>query len=180
MSGHDLSFDPYPEEDEDFAPATYLPSPNSDPAQAVERDNAGANDHERLTAALAKLDERSRMILSRRWLAENKATLHELAAEYGVSAERSGRSKPTRSASSRSSSRRPDPSPHGKEEGRTVTNGAPFVVSASRLAQRQRDERELHAAVLLTAEVRIVRRDRAGSPTPTVMMRSVRTLRVPR
>ena len=88
LSGHDLSFDPYPEEDEDFAPATYLPSPNSDPAHSVERDNEGANDHERLTAALAKLDERSRMILSRRWLAESKATLHELAAEYGVSAER--------------------------------------------------------------------------------------------
>ncbi len=88
LSGHDLSFDPYPEEDEDFAPATYLPSPNSDPAQSVERDNEGASDHDRLTAALAKLDERSRMILSRRWLAESKATLHELAAEYGVSAER--------------------------------------------------------------------------------------------
>jgi len=88
LSGHDLSFDPYPEEDEDFAPATYLPSPNSDPAQAVERADEGASDHDRLTAALAKLDERSRMILSRRWLAENKATLHELAAEYGVSAER--------------------------------------------------------------------------------------------
>ena len=88
LSGHDLAFDPYPEEDEDFAPATYLPSPNSDPAQSVERDDAGADEHERLTAALAKLDERSRLILSRRWLAENKATLHELAAEYGVSAER--------------------------------------------------------------------------------------------
>jgi len=88
LSGHDLTFDPYPEEDEDFAPSTYLPSPNSDPAQAVERDNEGANDHDRLTAALAKLDERSRMILSRRWLADSKATLHELAAEYGVSAER--------------------------------------------------------------------------------------------
>jgi len=88
LSGHDLSFDPYPEEDEDFAPATYLPSPNSDPAQSVEHDNEDANDHERLTAALAKLDERSRVILSRRWLAESKATLHELAAEYGVSAER--------------------------------------------------------------------------------------------
>ena len=88
LSGHDLAFDPYPEEDEDFAPATYLPSPNSDPAQSVERENAGTNDHERLTAALARLDERSRVILSRRWLADSKATLHELAAEYGVSAER--------------------------------------------------------------------------------------------
>ena len=88
LSGHDLAFDPSPEEDEDFGPATYLPSPNADPAQSVERADAGANDHERLNAALATLDERSRMILSRRWLADSKATLHELAAEYGVSAER--------------------------------------------------------------------------------------------
>jgi RNA polymerase sigma-32 factor len=88
LSGRDVSFDPDPEEDENFAPATYLPSPNSDPAHSVERDNADSNDHDRLAAALAKLDERSRMILSRRWLAESKATLHELAAEYGVSAER--------------------------------------------------------------------------------------------
>jgi RNA polymerase sigma-32 factor len=88
LSGHDLSFDPAPEEDENFAPATYLPSPNSDPAQSVERANSDASDHDRLSAALAKLDERSRKILSRRWLTENKATLHELAAEYGVSAER--------------------------------------------------------------------------------------------
>jgi RNA polymerase sigma-32 factor len=88
LSGHDVSFDPYPEDDEDFAPATYLPSPNSDPAHSVERHDSDSDEHERLTAALAKLDERSRMILSRRWLVENKATLHELAAEYGVSAER--------------------------------------------------------------------------------------------
>ena len=88
LSGHDLSFDPSPDDDEEFAPATYLPSPNSDPAQSVERDNADASAHERLAGALAKLDERSRAILSRRWLAEDKATLHELAAEYGVSAER--------------------------------------------------------------------------------------------
>ena len=88
LSGHDLSFDPSPDEDDDFAPSTYLPSPSSDPAQAVERDDADAFDHDRLTAALEKLDDRSRSILSRRWLAENKATLHELAAEYGVSAER--------------------------------------------------------------------------------------------
>ncbi len=88
LSGRDVSFDPDPEDDETFAPATYLPSPNSDPAHSVERDNSDTNDHDRLTAALAKLDDRSRSILSRRWLAESKATLHELAAEYGVSAER--------------------------------------------------------------------------------------------
>ena len=88
LYGRDVSFDPDPEDDETFAPATYLPSPNSDPAHAVERDNSDTNDHDRLGAALAKLDDRSRAILSRRWLAESKATLHELAAEYGVSAER--------------------------------------------------------------------------------------------
>jgi len=88
LSGRDVSFDPYPEDDEDFAPAAYLPSPNSDPAQAVERSNTDSSDHERLTAALSQLDERSRTILKRRWLADEKATLHELAAEYGVSAER--------------------------------------------------------------------------------------------
>jgi RNA polymerase sigma-32 factor len=88
LSGRDVSFDPDPEDDETFAPATYLPSPNSDPAQAVERDNSDASDHDRLADALAKLDDRSRAILSRRWLVESKATLHELAAEYGVSAER--------------------------------------------------------------------------------------------
>jgi RNA polymerase sigma-32 factor len=88
LSGRDVSFDPDPEDDEDFAPATYLPSPNSDPAHSVERVDTDTNDHDRLTAALAKLDDRSRAILSRRWLAEDKATLHELAAEYGVSAER--------------------------------------------------------------------------------------------
>ncbi len=88
LSGRDVSFDPDPADDEDFAPATFLPSPNSDPAHSVERDNSDTTDHDRLSAALGKLDERSRMILSRRWLADSKATLHELAAEYGVSAER--------------------------------------------------------------------------------------------
>jgi len=88
LSGHDVSFDPYPEDDEEFAPATYLPSPNSDPAQSIERDDSDSNAHDRLAVALAELDERSRQILARRWLAEEKATLHELAAEYGVSAER--------------------------------------------------------------------------------------------
>ena len=44
--------------------------------------------HLRLSAGLANLDERSRDILQQRWLSDDKATLHELAAEYGVSAER--------------------------------------------------------------------------------------------
>ena len=88
LSGRDMSFDPDPEDDELFAPAAYLPSPNSDPAQVVERSDSATDKHERLDAALAQLDERSRMILARRWLTDDKATLHELAAEYHVSAER--------------------------------------------------------------------------------------------
>jgi RNA polymerase sigma-32 factor len=88
LSGRDVSFDPSPEDDEDFAPAAYLPSPNSDPAQSVEREDSYGDVHDRLAGALAELDERSRQILARRWLADEKATLHELAAEYSVSAER--------------------------------------------------------------------------------------------
>jgi RNA polymerase sigma-32 factor len=88
LSGQDVSFDPDPVEDDEFSPAMYLPSPNSDPALAVERDDWDTDAHDRLAKAMSQLDERSRVILSRRWLADEKATLHELAAEYGVSAER--------------------------------------------------------------------------------------------
>jgi RNA polymerase sigma-32 factor len=89
LSSYDVSFDPDPTDDEDFAPAAYLPAaPNSDPARSVERDDWEANAHDRLDGALAKLDARSRDILARRWLTDDKATLHELAAEYDVSAER--------------------------------------------------------------------------------------------
>ena len=88
LSSYDVSFDPDPTDDESYAPAAYLPSPNSDPAKAVEREDFDADAHDRLDAALAKLDERSRDILARRWLTDDKATLHELAAEYDVSAER--------------------------------------------------------------------------------------------
>jgi RNA polymerase sigma-32 factor len=88
LAGRDVSFDLDPEDDEDFAPVAYLPSPNSDPGEAVEREDWDSDAHERLDVALGKLDERSRDILARRWLAENKATLHELAADYHVSAER--------------------------------------------------------------------------------------------
>ncbi|HEX7079819.1 MAG TPA: RNA polymerase sigma factor RpoH [Gammaproteobacteria bacterium] len=88
LSGHDLSLDPDPADDDDFAPAAYLPAPNADPADTVERDDWAADAHDRLDGALERLDPRSRDILTRRWLTDNKATLHELAAEYRVSAER--------------------------------------------------------------------------------------------
>jgi len=88
LAGRDVSFDPSPTDDEDFAPVAYLPSPNSDPAVAIEQDDWDSDAHDRLDVALEKLDARSRDILARRWLTEHKATLHELAAEYQVSAER--------------------------------------------------------------------------------------------
>jgi RNA polymerase sigma-32 factor len=89
LSSYDVSFDPDPEDDESFAPAAYLPSPpNSDPAKAVELDDWESDAHSRLDVALGKLDPRSRDIVARRWLTDDKATLHELAAEYQVSAER--------------------------------------------------------------------------------------------
>ena len=88
LSGRDVSFDPAPSEDEEYAPMAYLPMPGSDPAEVVENDDWETDSRERLNEALDELDDRSRDIVSRRWLVEKKATLHELAAEYGVSAER--------------------------------------------------------------------------------------------
>jgi RNA polymerase sigma-32 factor len=88
LSGMDVSFDPDPTDSDDFAPVAYLPSPGSDPAEALESADWASATHERLADALAGLDERTRDIVARRFLAESKPTLHELADEYGVSAER--------------------------------------------------------------------------------------------
>ena len=91
LTGQDMAFDPASDADDDTAfqsPAQYLEDNRYDPARQLEEsdwsDNSSANLHE----ALEGLDERSRDILYQRWLAEDKATLHELAAKYNVSAER--------------------------------------------------------------------------------------------
>ena len=90
LSARDMSFDPAPDSDEEesYGPSLYLPAPDADPAELVEESEWDADMSERLGAAVTRLDKRSRDILQRRWMAEEKATLHELAAEYGVSAER--------------------------------------------------------------------------------------------
>lgn len=92
LSARDVTFDPGPESDDEdgapFAPSAYLPAPDADPALKVEADEWEAAATERLTRALAGLDSRSQAIVSRRWLGDDKATLHDLADEYGVSAER--------------------------------------------------------------------------------------------
>ena len=90
LSGRDITFDA-PDDDNDNAPpspSAYLVAANADPALAYERRNHEGNQLDLLSEGLAGLDQRSREILQKRFLAEDKATLHELADEYGVSAER--------------------------------------------------------------------------------------------
>ena len=89
----DASFDlPSDSDDEDstFSPVAYLTAPeNSDPSQELEQTDFSSHQHQKLLNALATLDERSRDIVSQRWLNEDgKSTLHTLAAQYQVSAER--------------------------------------------------------------------------------------------
>jgi RNA polymerase sigma-32 factor len=90
LAAHDLSFDPLPagEDEESYGPAAYLAAPDADPASTVENADWDSDAAAQLAVGLKSLDERSRAIVRRRWLASPKATLHELAAEYGVSAER--------------------------------------------------------------------------------------------
>ena len=91
LSSRDLGYDqPVDADDDDSwqAPQYYLEDHSGDPAQLLESSEWQDNSEAELHRALADLDERSRDILSQRWLAEKKATLHELAAQYGVSAER--------------------------------------------------------------------------------------------
>ena len=90
LSARDMSFDPTPESDEEdvYSPAAFLPSPDSDPAESVEADEWESDTSDRLKTAMGRLDARSRDILQKRWMTDDKATLHELADKYGVSAER--------------------------------------------------------------------------------------------
>lgn len=91
LSSRDLSFDPAPDTDDDetsYSPSTYLPHPEADPSVAVEREQWDEDTAERLSQAMETLDDRSRDILESRWMTDEKATLHELASRYSVSAER--------------------------------------------------------------------------------------------
>jgi RNA polymerase sigma-32 factor len=91
LSGHDIGFDPLGADDEDdnhYAPAAYLTDQSGDPAQIVEQADWSDTNTGNLADALETLDERSRIILEQRWLSEDKATLHELAARFEISAER--------------------------------------------------------------------------------------------
>lgn len=90
LANQDLAFDGYEDDDEDApsAPSTYLPDMRLEPSRMLEREDTDRDQRERLYAALEGLDERSKTILRERWLTEKKQTLHELAQQFNVSAER--------------------------------------------------------------------------------------------
>jgi RNA polymerase sigma-32 factor len=92
MAGRDVALEaPTDDEDDHYAPISYLSAEHSEPHKVLEAKQFDHLQSEGLEAALAKLDDRSRRIVEARWLANDDgsgATLHELAAEFGVSAER--------------------------------------------------------------------------------------------
>jgi RNA polymerase sigma-32 factor len=91
LYSRDVSYDPAPDADDEedvYSPSAYLPAADADPAIAVERAEWDDDVTDRVAAAMLQLDPRSQAILRARWMDEPKATLHELAEQYGVSAER--------------------------------------------------------------------------------------------
>jgi len=90
IQGGDIAFDPLPEDGEDGAsPMVFMADPGEGPAEEYEREQNESLNTEGLSRALAHLDDRSRRIIQARWLADGESkTLHELADEFGVSAER--------------------------------------------------------------------------------------------
>jgi RNA polymerase sigma-32 factor len=90
LSGQDVALEANGDEEEErYAPIAYLPDPGAEPSQVIEAVQEEKRRSSGLTAALAGLDPRSRRIIEARWLREkDSATLHELAAEFNVSAER--------------------------------------------------------------------------------------------
>jgi len=91
LSGHDMAFDAPTDSDDDErpAPVAYLVDHAAAPYHTLENENQETSDLDALKQGLSKLDARSRDIIQRRWLKDgDKATLQELADEYGVSAER--------------------------------------------------------------------------------------------
>lgn len=91
LTAYDAAFEAQGDDDDDTphtAPALYLEDNRYDPARLVENEDWEEQSTSALHDAMDELDDRSRNILQRRWLDDDKSTLHELAAEYNVSAER--------------------------------------------------------------------------------------------
>ena len=91
LSGQDLSLEPMHDDDEDWvSPIAYLTDAEAEPSKLLEKIETEVLGVENLENALSNLDDRSRRIIEARWLREDKdqATLHDLATEFSVSAER--------------------------------------------------------------------------------------------
>ena len=92
LTAYDAAFEAQGDDDDDgsthVAPALYLEDNRYDPARLAEEEDYEEQSSSALHSAMDQLDDRSRNILQRRWLDDEKSTLHELAAEYNVSAER--------------------------------------------------------------------------------------------
>ena len=88
LAARDASFDLDDDDDDSTAPVQYLTDPSHDPAEIVEFENLNNYEHGRLMNAYEGLDSRAKEIISSRWLSERKMTLHELAAQFSISAER--------------------------------------------------------------------------------------------
>jgi RNA polymerase sigma-32 factor len=89
LGGQDIALEPASDEDDSFGPIAYLRDPALEPSQALEEKQTEQRKKDGLRAAISALDPRSRRIIEARWLNENEsATLHDLASEFSVSAER--------------------------------------------------------------------------------------------
>lgn len=91
LSGADITFDASDKDDDEeysFTPSAYLTDDRADPAQQLEQDDSRSQELSLMKRSLKTLDERSQIIIQRRWLNETRATLHELADEFQISAER--------------------------------------------------------------------------------------------
>jgi len=91
LGGQDVSLEPLNEDSEEssYAPIAYLADTDAEPGRVLEHEQEESKRSQGLSTALATLDARSRRIIETRWLREkDQATLHDLAAEFGVSAER--------------------------------------------------------------------------------------------
>jgi len=89
ISGQDVALEANDDDEDSYAPIAYLTDADNEPSRLLESDETERVGAQGLKAALASLDERSRRIIEARWLREkNPATLHDLAAEFKVSAER--------------------------------------------------------------------------------------------
>jgi RNA polymerase sigma-32 factor len=89
LSGQDVALEAGDDDEDSYAPIAYLSDPDKEPSLLLESEEAERDGAQGLKAALASLDKRSRRIIEARWLREkDPATLHDLAAEFNVSAER--------------------------------------------------------------------------------------------